>query len=62
MVLSINWSIITNFPGGRSSFKEPTAETDTMSVTPNCFSASIFALKFMFDGEIKCPFPCLGKK
>ena len=45
-VLSINWSIITNFPGFKSSFKEPTADTDTKSVTPCCFKASILALKF----------------
>ena len=57
-----NWSTITNFPGGNSSFKDPTAETETISVTPNCFNASMFALKFIFDGDIKCPLPCLGKK
>ena len=39
-------------PGGRSSFNDPTAETDTISVTPSCFKASIFALKFILDGEI----------
>ena len=44
-VLSMNWSTITNLPGGKSSFKEPTAETETISVTPNCLSASMFALK-----------------
>ena len=44
---------MTNFPGGRSSFKEPTAETETISVTPSCLSASILALKFIFEGEIK---------
>ena len=43
-------------------FKEPTAETETISVTPNCLSTSIFALKFILDGEIKWPLPCLGKK
>ena len=42
-----------NFPGGKFSFNDPTAETEIMSVTPNCFNASIFALKFIFDGEIK---------
>ena len=52
-VLSINCSTITNFPGGKSSFKEPTAETDTISVTPSCFNASILALKFIFEGFIK---------
>ena len=52
----------TNFPGGKSSLREPTAETDTISVTPSCLSASIFALKFILDGEIKWPLPCLGKK
>ena len=25
-------------------------------------SPSIFALKLILDGEIKCPLPCLGKK
>ena len=44
---------MTNLPGGRSSLRDPTAETETISVTPNCLSASIFALKFIFDGEIK---------
>ena len=61
-VRSINWSTITNFPGGRSSFNDPTAETETISVTPSCFKASIFALKFIFDGDMKCPLPCLGRK
>ena len=51
---SINKLINNNkFPGGKSSFNDPTAETETISVTPNCLSASIFALKFIFDGEIK---------
>jgi len=40
-------------PGDRSSFNDPTAETDTISVTPSCFNASIFALKLILDGEIK---------
>ena len=44
---------MTNFPGGKSSFKDPTAETDMISVTPNCLRASILALKFILDGEIK---------
>ena len=61
-VLSINWSTITNFPGGKFSLREPTADTETISVIPNCLSASIFALKFIFEGETKCPLPCLGKK
>ena len=48
----MNWSTITNLPGGKSSFKEPTAETETIClVTPNCLSASIFARKFIFEGE-----------
>ena len=42
-----------NLPGDKSSFKEPTAETDTISVTPSCFNASILALKFIFEGFIK---------
>ena len=49
----MNWSTITNFPGGKSSFRDPTADTDTISVTPNCLRASIFARKFIFEGEIK---------
>ena len=49
----MNWSTITNFPGFNSSFKDPTAETETISVTPSCFNASIFALKLIFVGEIK---------
>ena len=44
---------MTNFPGGKSSFKDPTAETDTISVTPSCFKASIFALKLISVGDIK---------
>ena len=51
-VLSINWSTITNLPGSKSVFKDPTAETETISVTPNCLKASIFALKFILEGEI----------
>ena len=54
--------MITNFPGGKSSFSDPTAETEIISVTPNCLSASIFALKLIFEGLKKCPLPCLGKK
>ena len=53
---------MTNFPGGKFSLREPTADTETISVTPNCLSASIFALKLIFEGETKCPLPCLGKK
>ena len=60
---SINKLItITNFPGGKFSLRDPTAEIETISVTPNCLRASIFALKFILDGETKCPLPCLGKK
>ena len=58
----MNWSTITNFPGGKSSFNEPTADTETISVTPSCLRASILALKLIFDGFIKWPLPCLGKK
>ena len=47
----MNWSTITNLPGGNSSFNEPTAEIETISVTPNCLSASMFALKLIFEGE-----------
>ena len=54
--------MITNLPGDKFSFKEPTAETDTMSVTPSCFKESILALKLIFEGDIKCPLPCLGRK
>ena len=49
-------------PGSKFSFKDPTAETETISVTPDCFNASIFALKLILEGEITCPLPCLGKK
>ena len=61
-VLSINWSTITNLPGSKFSFNEPTAETEMMSVTPNCFKASILALKLMLLGFILCPLACLGMK
>ena len=44
------------------SFNDPTAEYREISVTPQLFNASILALKFIFDGDIKCPLPCLGKK
>ena len=58
----MNWSTMINIPGFRSSFRDPTADIDTISVTPICLSASILALKLIFDGDIKCPLPCLGKK
>ena len=44
------------------SFNDPTADTEIISVTPNCLRASIFALKLILDGFMKCPLPCLGKK
>ena len=44
---------MTNFPGSKSSLRDPTAETETKSVTPNCFNASIFALKFILEVDIK---------
>ncbi len=56
-VRSINWSTMTNFPGGKFSFKDPTADIETISDTPNCFKASIFALKFIFVGLILWPLP-----
>ena len=58
----MNWSTIINFPGCKSSLRDPTAEIETKSDTPNCFKASIFALKLILDGDIKCPLPCLGIK
>ena len=36
--------------------------TDIISVTPNCFIASIFALKLIFVGFILWPRECLGIK
>ena len=57
----MNWSTMTNIPGLSSSFKDPTADMDTISVTPSCFRASMLALKLIFDGDMKCPLPCLGK-
>ena len=33
----MNWSTMTNSPGAKSSRSEPTAETETMSVTPARF-------------------------
>ena len=44
--------MITNFPGCKFSFKDPTADIDTISVTPNCFRESMFALKLILEGEI----------
>ena len=55
----INYNKFTRF---KFSFKEPTADTEIISVTPLCFSASILARKFILDGDIKCPLPCLGIK
>ena len=43
---------MTNFPGGKFSLSDPTAEIETISVTPSCLRASMFALKFIFDGLI----------
>ena len=54
--------MITNLPGFKSSFRDPTADTEIISVTPNCFKASIFALKFILLGLILCPLECLGIK
>ena len=45
-----------------TDLRDPTAEIDTTSVTPSCLRASMLALKFILDGLIKCPLPCLGKK
>ena len=42
-VRSTNWSATTKVPGGSSSLNEPQADTDTRSVTPTCFSASMLA-------------------
>ena len=42
-VRSMNWSTRTRCPGAYSSFREPTAEIETMSVTPARFIASMFA-------------------
>ena len=53
---------MTNFPGGKSSFNEPTADIDTISVIPTCFKASMFALKFIFDGDTYDLFHVLVKK
>ena len=49
-------------PWGKPSLRDPTAETEIISVTPSCLSASIFALKLIFEGETKWPLPCLGRK
>ncbi len=40
---SMNWSTITKWPGGKSSRKLPTAESDSTSVTPDRFKASMLA-------------------
>ena len=42
-VRSMNWLTMTKSPGAISSRKDPQAETDTRSVTPSRFSASILA-------------------
>ena len=39
----MNWSTMTKWPGGRSSFSEPTAESERTSVQPLRFSASMLA-------------------
>ena len=43
----MNWSITTKSPGARSSRRLPTADSETMSVTPQRFSASILARKLI---------------
>jgi hypothetical protein len=42
-VRSTNWSTRTKLPGGRSSRSEPHALSETMSVTPSRFIASMLA-------------------
>src|SRR3546814_1278504 len=42
-VRSMNWSTTTKVPGARSSRSEPTALSDTISVTPARFRASMLA-------------------
>ena len=40
---SMNWSQTTKLPGGRSSRRLPTADTESTSVQPARFSASMLA-------------------
>ena len=61
-VRSMNWSTTTKWPGASSSFSEPQAETETRSVTPARFKASMLARKLMADGGILCPRPWRGRK
>src|SRR5260370_91688 len=49
-VRSTNWSMTTKSPGARSSRRLPTADNDTMSVTPTRFSASMLARKLIAEG------------
>ena len=58
----MNWSTSTKWPGGSSSFSEPQAETDTRSVTPARFSASMLARKLIADGGTLWPRPWRGRK
>ena len=60
-VRSMNWSITTKSPGAKSSRRLPTADSETMSVTPQRFSASILARKLIADGGNTWPRPCRGR-
>src|SRR6266851_3020109 len=61
-VRSTNWSATRNSPGRRSSCNEPTALTEMMRSTPNCFIAQMFARKLISPGRMPCPRPCRAKK
>src|SRR6266446_9398236 len=56
----MNWSMMTKSPGTRSSRRLPTADNDTISVTPQRFSASILARKLISEGGSRCPRPWRG--
>ena len=58
----MNWSTTTNVPGTRSSRSDPTADSETTSVTPTRLSAWMLARKFSSDGGTRWPRPWRGKK
>jgi hypothetical protein len=60
-VRSMNWSTITNVPGGRSGLSEPTALTEMTLVTPARLSASMLARKLISCGGMRWPRPWRGK-
>ena len=53
---------MTKVPGAMSSRSEPTALTETISVTPARFMASMLARKLSSEGGTRWPRPWRGRK